>query len=147
MSTVKKLNTKAVIIGWLVDIAGSFMAGIFISIVAAVILTARGVSPDQITEELSGSKVFWNISLFTGFSFTFLGGYISAFIADSGEIKHALIVGILSLITGLLLSSITQPPESNLFLISIFVIPFAVLGGYFRKITKKDKQDKRPHSL
>lgn len=132
----KKINIKAIVIGWLVDNVGSLIAGIFIGITASVIMAAKGLTPEQITEELSNSKAFQNISLFVGFSFTFVGGYIAAFIAKVDELKHALIVGILSLITGLFFT-IGQTTELNWYFVSLFVIPFAVLGGYLRKITKK----------
>jgi MFS family permease len=143
MNDERKLNIKAIIIGWLVDTVGSFIAGIFIGIIAGIIMATKGISPDQMAEELSSSKAFYNISLFVGFSFTFLGGYIAALIAKADELKHALIVGILSLITSVLFFSITQTTEPNWQLISLFVIPFALLGGYLRKITKKELIDKK----
>ncbi len=143
MNDERKLNIKAIIIGWLVDTVGSFIAGIFIGITAGIILVTKGISPEQIAEELSSSKAFQNFSLFVGFSFTFLGGYIAALIAKADEIKHALIVGVLSLITSVLFFSITQTTEPNWQLISLFVIPFALLGGYLRKITKKKPSDKK----
>jgi MFS family permease len=143
MNDERKLNIKAIIIGWLVDTVGSFVAGIFIGIAAGIILVTKGISPEHIAEELSSSKSFRNISLFVGFSFTFIGGYIAAFIAKADELKHALIVGILSLIISVLFFSITQTTEPNWQLISLFVIPFALLGGYLRKITKKQLIDKK----
>ncbi len=143
MNDERKLNIKAIIIGWLVDTVGSFIAGIFIGIIAGIIMATKGISPDQMAEELSSSKAFYNISLFVGFSSTFLGGYIAALIAKADELKHALIVGILSLITSVLFFSITQTTEPNWQLISLFVIPFALLGGYLRKITKKELIDKK----
>lgn len=146
MDNKKKLNIKAVVIGWLVDTAGSFIVGIFIGVVAGIILASKGLTPEQIVEELSNSIVFQNISLFTGFSFTFIGGYIAAYIAKADELKHALIVGILSLITSLLFIPTISAEEPIWLLISLFVIPFALLGGYLRKITKKDAKPARPTS-
>ncbi len=146
MSNEKKLNIKAIIVGWLVDTLGSIIAGIFIGIAAGVIMMAKGIAPEQIAEELSNSTAIQNISLFVGLSFTFLGGYIAAFIAKADELKHALIVGILSLIISLLFTA-AQTTDPIWYLISFFGIPFAVLGGYLRKITKKELRDEKPHSL
>jgi len=137
MSNKKKLNIKAIIIGWGVDTVGSFIAGFFVTLIAGVIMASDSTTQEQLAEELLSSKAFLNILLFTGFSFTFMGGYIAAYIAKADELKHALAVGILSLITGLLFI-IGQTIEPSWQLISLFVIPFAVLGGYLRKITKKD---------
>lgn len=137
MDDVRKLNIKAVIIGWLVDTVGTFIAGIFIGIIAGILFTAKGIPPEQLEAELAASKAFLNLLLFVGFSLTFIGAYTAAFIAKTDEIKHALMVGILSLVTGLLFTAIASPAGPSPFLISLFVIPFAVLGGYLRKTTKK----------
>lgn len=143
MNDEKKLNIKAVITGWLADTFGSFTAGILIGIVAVAIMASKGMTQNQMVEELSNSKAFYNISLFVSFSFTFIGGYVSAFIARADELKHAFITGALSLITSLLITSVltSQQQETSSYLILTFVIPFAVLGGYLRKITKKETTD------
>jgi len=143
MNDEKKLNIKAVITGWLVDTFGSFTAGILIGIVVVAIMASKGMAQNQMEEELFNSKAFYNISLFVSFSFTFIGGYVSAFIARADELKHAFMTGALSLITSLLLTSVLtpQPHGTSSYLILTFVIPFAVLGGYLRKTTKKETKD------
>ncbi len=138
MEEKRNLNIKAVIIGWLIDNVGTFIAEIFIGIITGFIFVSKGIPPDQIAEEFSNSAALRNILLFVGFSFTFLGGYIAALIAKTDELKHALLVGVLSLMTSLLLTSVISPQGSIYYLIALFVIPFAVLGGYLRKITKRD---------
>ena len=136
MNSEKKLNIKAVIIGWLVDTVGSFIFGILISVDAGIILASKGLTEEHIAGELTNSRLFVNILLFIGFLFTFLGGYVTAYIAKVDEFKHAFSMGILSFLTGLLFT-VGQTPEPIWYFISLFVIPFAVLGGYLRKITKK----------
>ncbi len=139
MNSEKKLNImniKAVIIGWLVDTVGSFIFGILISVAAGIILASKGLTEEHIAGELTNSRLFMNILLFIGFSFTFLGGYVTAYIAKVDELKHAFSMGIVSFLTGLLFT-FGQTPEPIWYSISLFVIPFAVLGGYLRKITKK----------
>ena len=143
MNNEKKLNIKAVITGWLADTFGSFATGILIGIIAVAIMASKGMTQNQMEEELSNSSAFYNISLFVSFSFTFIGGYVSAFIAKSDELKHAFITGALSLITSLLITSVltSRQQETSSYLILTFVIPFAVLGGYLRKTTKKETTD------
>jgi MFS family permease len=136
MNSEKKLNIKAIIIGLLLDTIGSFIAGFIISFAAGIILASKGVNQDQLTQEMLNSKAFMNILIFVGFTFTFLGGYVTAYIAEADELKHALIMGIFSLMISLLFT-VGQTTEPGWFIISLFVIPFAVLGGYLRKITKK----------
>jgi cation transport ATPase len=132
----KKFNIKAVIIGLLVDTIGSFIAGFFISFIAGMLFMSQGITQDQITQQLLHSKTFMNVLVFTGFSLTFLGGYVTAYIAGADELKHTAVMGILSLIISLLFT-VGQTTEQVWYLISLFVIPFALLGGYLRKITKK----------
>lgn len=137
MENGKKLNIKAILIGWLVDTVGTFIVGFIIGIIAAVFLAAKGFGADQIAEELSNSAALQKASLFIGFTLTFIGGYVAALIAKEDETKHALIVGILSLASSLIITAAMPQQDPMLYLISLFVIPFAMLGGYLRKTTKK----------
>jgi hypothetical protein len=138
MENGKKLNIKAILIGWLVDTAGTIIAGVVIGIIAGAVLTAKGIAPNQIAEELSNSIALQKISLFIGFSLTFAGGYVAALLAKEDEIKHALMVGVLSLTSSLIITAAVSEQDASLYLISFFVVPFAVLGGYLRKTTKKE---------
>ena len=137
MSNEKKLNIKAIIVGWLVDTVGTFIAGVFIGIIASVIMASKGIEADRIADELSASRFLLNIPLFVGFSFTFIGGYVAAFIAKTDEIKHAFLVGVLSLLISFLFT-LAQTTDPSGYFILLFVIPFAILGGYLRKITRKE---------
>jgi hypothetical protein len=136
INSERKFNIKAIVIGLLVDTVGSFIFGILVSVAAVIILTSKGFTEEQITGELTNSRMFMNILLFSGFSFTFLGGYVTAFVAKEEELKHALFMGIVSFIISLLFT-VVQANEPVWYFITLFIIPFAVLGGYLRKITKK----------
>lgn len=136
----RKLNIKAIFIGWLVDTVGTVIAGFIIGIIAAVFLAAKGLGADQIAEELSNSAAVQKSSLFMGFTLTFIGGYVAALIAKEDEIKHAVLVGVLSLVSSLVITAAMKQQDPMLYLISLFVIPFAVLGGYLRKTTKKESK-------
>ncbi|GBE06347.1 hypothetical protein BMS3Abin10_01993 [bacterium BMS3Abin10] len=142
MTEKRKLNTKAIVIGWLVDTGGTFIAGIIIAILTTAFMAAQGVGADQIPDKLAGSKAFLNLSLFIGFSFTFIGGFVAAFIAKEEETRHAFAVGVLSLAVSFIFTiMMTTDPKG--FLLLIFIIPFAMLGGYLRKITKKENKTEK----
>jgi hypothetical protein len=149
MTDENKLNKKAVIIGLLVDIAGSIVASLIIAVAAGIIMGANlaitepGLKSAEISariEQQLTASVGFNLSfLFIALFFTGLGGYIAAKIAKIAELKHALAVGILSLLTGVLITIIFRFPVKTLFDWSgyLLTIPFAVLGGYVRIKTKK----------
>jgi MFS family permease len=136
VNEIRSLSIKAVIIGLLVDIVGSFVAMFFISVIAGFIFTSKGLTQEQIVSELSQSSTFMNIMLFTGFLFTFIGGYVTALIAGREELRHAFVMGLASFIFGVIFT-LGQDDGWGMEIISLFVIPFALLGGYLRKITKK----------
>lgn len=136
MNSERKLNIKAIVIGLLVDTVGSFIFGILVSVAAVITLTSKGFTEEQIAGELTNSRMFMNILLFSGFSFTFLGGYVTAYIAKGEELKHAFFMGIASFMISLLFT-VVQATEPTWHFITLFVLPFAVLGGYLRKITNK----------
>lgn len=149
MTDKNKLNKKAVIIGLLVDIAGSIVVWLVIAVVAGIIIGTRlaitepGLKSAEITariEQQLTPSVGFNLSfLFIGLFFTGLGGYIAAKIAKFAELKHAFAVGILSLVTGVLVTVIFRIPIKNWFDWSgyLLTIPLALLGGYIRMKTKK----------
>lgn len=148
MSDKNKFNKKAVIIGLLVDIVGSIVVSSIIAIPIGIIMgknlaiTEPGLKSAeisaQIEQQLTTSVGFSLSFLFIGLFFTGLGGYIAAKIAKIAELKHALAVGILSLLTGVLVTIIFRIPVKTWFDWSgyLLAIPFAMLGGYIRIKTK-----------
>ena len=128
---------------------GSIVASFIITVTAAAIIvrnlaiTEPGLKLTEIDapiEQQLTASIGFNFSLlFAGLFFTVLGGYIAAKIAKIAELKHALAVGILSLLTGGLIAVIFRIPIKNWFDWSCYLltIPLALLGGYIRMKTKK----------
>ncbi|MEK6528064.1 MAG: hypothetical protein AABZ36_04175 [Nitrospirota bacterium] len=142
MNNKRKINIKAIFIGWLVDTVGTVIAGFIIGIIAAVFLAAKDFGADQIAEELSNSAAVQKAAIFIEFTLTFIGGYVAALIAKEDEIKHAVLVGVLSLVSSLIITAAMQQQDPMMYLVSLFILPFAVLGGYLKKTTKKEDKVK-----
>ncbi len=137
MIDIKKLNAKAIITGFMVDIIGTLIAGAVIGIVAIILMASSGESAEQIASDLLASKAFQNLSLFIGFSCTFLGGYVAARIAGRDELTNAFAAGVLSTLFSVIITLFAETAGLSDYAIILFVIPFAVLGGYLKKITSK----------
>lgn len=137
MIDIKTLNARAIITGFMVDIIGTLIAGTVIGIIAILVMTSGGTSAEQVASELTASSAFQNLSLFIGFSCTFLGGYTAAKLAGKGELTNAFGAGVLSTLFSLIVTLFTETTGLSDYAIILFVIPFAVLGGYLKKITAK----------
>lgn len=134
MSDKDRIHIKAIIIGIVFDVVGTFIFALIFAIIAAFPLVSRGIAPEKIEEHLAGSPVFLILNLFNGLFFTSLGGYITALIASERELRHALAMGIASAIIGVVFIIII--PGSTLswydLLSLLFIIPCALLGGHMR---------------
>jgi len=142
MNAEKKFSVKAVVIGWLVAVVGSAIIGGIIAAIFAFTLVGPDMDPVQIQEQLADSIGLQSAGLIVGLIFSILGGYLAALIAKFAELKHALWVGILSVLIGLL--GFLMPQQAGLLLLLagiILTIPAALLGGYLRAVTRKDQAE------
>ncbi|MCI0606409.1 hypothetical protein L0156_25780 [bacterium] len=130
---MNSINWKAVLVGWGIDIAAST---IFITGLTVLIGVAYGVSGNQHkVQDVFNSKDFLIYSLIFGLLFTVVGGYVAARIAGRREILHSVIVGVLSILTGLGCSQIGSAqaiPGWFTTISHIITIPAAMLGGFVR---------------
>ncbi len=99
---------KAVIVGVLIDIGGSLAAGIVVAIAFSVVLASRGLSVEQIEQELtnidSGSAVGLLSSLLGGV-ISLCAGYVCARIAGIREYRTGTILAAASSCFGLVMGS------------------------------------------
>jgi hypothetical protein len=140
----KEISIKAVIIGLLVDIGGTFAFSFVFRLLAAIVLTSAGRSSEDL-EVFTQTMVFLLSSLAAGLLFTSLGGYITAHLARKAEMKNALVMGILSSLSGvifLVLSHDSSPLWFNV-LSLLLVIPAAILGGYVRLSTRHEQKKRK----
>jgi hypothetical protein len=103
---------KAVLLGVLVDLGGSLVAGIVLLIVAILVLGLRGTPVGHIEGELTNiapDSWFSIAAYLVGCLFSFLGGYVCARVAKRSEYKVA---GIVAFISGMIGFSIGLQQES-----------------------------------
>jgi len=132
----KRFSVGAVLIGSAVDIGGTFLASIFIGIIAAATLMTQGMTPVQLQTRLQGNTAFVIGELILGLGFSGLGGYVAARVAKFSELMHAGSTALICLAFGLLtLPLASQSAMPNWFRIvgEVLVIPMALAGGLIAK--------------
>jgi hypothetical protein len=130
---------KAVLLGVTTDLFGTTIAGMVLVVLFSGMLVAQGRAPEDIAPTLLQSNQYLFVSLAMGLSFTVLGGYVAARVANRQEYKHALIVGIIVLIIGEIMvsSDPTGMPLSIRIIGDLLVIPAALLGAHVRLTAKQ----------
>ncbi len=129
---------KAVLLGVTTDLFGSTIAGMVLLVVFSGMLVAQGLEPKDISPMLMQSNQYLFLSLAVGLSFTTLGGYVAARVANNREYWHAMIVGVIVLIIGEILVSNdpTGLPLSIRIIGDLLVVPAALVGGHLRRNAK-----------
>jgi hypothetical protein len=142
-----KINWKAVILGLLSDLGVSWGLGIIIGIVWGVSLAAGGASMAEI-EASTKSAPLLVLSQCAGICGSLFGGWTAAGIAKRDEIKHAIMAGVLSLLTFLAITygvpSMASPPLYNAIGILI-TIPAFIAGASWR--AKRNRREETQSSL
>ena len=138
MTALKEISIKAVIIGLIVDIGGTFLFFLIFSIIGGILLTSAGRDVDELTD-FAETSTFIVVSSLAGLLFSVFGGYVSARIAGRAEVRNALATGILSFLVGLVLfiAAPVSPQSWPELLFLILIIPCALLGGYACLRSKK----------
>lgn len=129
------LKIRAVLIGSLVDILGSFILGaLFFGILGGV---TGAASAEELTRVYDGSVVLQAATLSLGLLMTAVGAYVAARLAAGAERLHAFVVGVVSTAMGF--SVVFAAPEASPFWSQaaslILTIPAAFVGGEIRRAT------------
>ncbi|MBI4691074.1 MAG: hypothetical protein HY754_12545 [Nitrospirae bacterium] len=128
---MKDLNVKAILIGFLVDIGGTFAFSMVFGIIAAVLLFAAGRDIKEL-EEFPKTDAFRILMPVVGIMFTVLGGFITGRIAKKAAIKNAFVMGLASALFGVS-TILFYPAGAGLWLESaslLLTISASMLGGY-----------------
>jgi peptidoglycan/LPS O-acetylase OafA/YrhL len=128
-----ELNARAVLIGSLVDIVGSFVVG---GIFFAVIGTASGATTaEELNTVYDTSMTFQLVTLVLGLAMTGVGAYVAARMTKGTERLHAFAVGVISTAIGF--TVVFAAPETQPFWSQaaslILTIPAAFAGGEIRR--------------
>jgi len=147
----KKLSFKGILLGALVDVGGSNIAGIFLVIYLVSHYHLYTLPSSQFSSHMQDAIMhdpvsFW-FSLIIGGGFSVLGGYVAARIAKHNELLNGTLASFLCVIASV--SAIGQATPLEVF-IGIVGNPLLALGGgYLRlkqvhntspKSTKKKKR-------
>jgi hypothetical protein len=131
-------RVKAVAVGVAVDWLGTAVASSVIFLVAGAIAASRYRDEDamgEYLEQLAAAPDFVILSSLVGLGFVALGGYVCGMLAKHDPIRHAAVMGLISLVAGLALEFSSGPETSGWYptwfrvLGHALVIPFAVFGG------------------
>ena len=132
---------KGVIYGVLVDVGGSVLMGILLTVLYGVMLATSGASTEEIERTLATPEPLSWVSLvgnIVGFGMSFLGGYVCARVAGKDEYRSAGIVAAIALIAGFLFGMGTYPVEWNLLL--ALLSASAVMGGAGTAVQRKERK-------
>lgn len=132
---MKDLNVRAVLIGSLVDILGSFILG---GVFFAVLGSATGApSAEELSRIYESSLQLQMSTVALGLTMTAIGAYVAARLTKGFERMHAFAVGVVSTAMGF--SIVFAAPESSPFWSQaaslILTIPAAFVGGEVRRAT------------
>lgn len=128
-------GAKAVCIGLVVDIGGTFLLGAGVTI--AWFIAAGLPNDSESLQQLTQSPAYFATSTILGGACTVLGGYVAARIANHSEYRYALYLGFWSLAFGI--PFVVWSPSAQLWqdiASLLLVVPCALAGGYLRLATK-----------
>jgi len=137
---------KAVAFGVLTDLLGTTLGGVVLVVVFSSVLIGQGHAPDRLGALLVDSSAYLAVSLAVGLSFTVLGGYVAARVANRREYWHALIVGVIVLVIGEVMISAdpTSMPLSIRVIGDLLVVPGALFGAHLRRAAKERARGATP---
>ncbi|OLC52596.1 MAG: hypothetical protein AUH85_16660 [Chloroflexi bacterium 13_1_40CM_4_68_4] len=129
------IRVTAVLVGWLVDTLSTTIAGI-------PLLAAFGVDATDQTalDRLNDAPDFLLASLALGLVCTALGGFVTAHLARGAEMRNALVMGVASAASALLLAltGVGGPPVWYLGVGTALTVPAAALGAVIRERTRAE---------
>jgi len=135
------IQFRPIIGGVVVDTVATFaLTWLYYSYFVAKDLTAQGAAAEDAFNQYWNSSDGLIASLLLGSLGTVIGGFFAAYKAGKLEMKHGALVGIGSIILGLLLQSVAQSdttlPEWFMALSFAAAIPAGALGGFFAEMFK-----------
>lgn len=140
--TAGRFRIGAVLLGILVDVGGTTLSSFVFAALVAFWVVRGGVPVSDIQTEiasrllaLQGSNAFLIASGAIGLGFTVLGGFVAGRIARHAEVRHALVMGMASLLLGASChaTSAAALPAWYWTLSHLLVLPAAALGGYWSR--------------
>lgn len=129
----QRVELRALVAGVAADWLGTLLT-------AGLLGAAFGVTaatPDSRLEELLADPLFLAVATLHGSLFTGLGGYVAGRLAPADPLRHALLVGLLSLVLAALLATTPgQGPEPPWWVDLagyLLAVPAALTGGWLAR--------------
>ena len=141
------IQFRPIIGGVVVDTIATFaLTWLYYSSFVAKDLTEQGGAAEDAFTQYWNSSDGLIASLLLGSLGTVIGGFFAAYKAGKLEMKHGALVGIGSIILGLLLQSgaESEVPEWFMALSFAAAIPAGALGGFFAEMVKNALGGERP---
>jgi putative membrane protein (TIGR04086 family) len=141
------IQFRPIVMGVIIDtIATMVLTTAYYSIFIAKELTDSGLGGDKAFSDYWASSEGLMASLLLGSLGTLIGGFYAAYKAGTLEMKHGALVGIGSIILGLVLQTVgteSELPEWFMALSFAAAIPAGALGGFFAEMFKSVMGPKR----
>jgi hypothetical protein len=130
---------KAVTFGTLADLGATLLGSLVLFSVLGSIMVSRGASPEQLDADLMASDLTLLLGLVLGLLCTVLGGYVAARVANQREYYHGLLTGIVVLVLGELMLSMSPDGTTLAMRVihDLLVVPAALLGAHLRKSARQ----------
>jgi hypothetical protein len=147
----KKVSILGFVIGSVVDIIGTNIWGMFMTIYVLVnysLLQTATSSSTELTERVlhifQTNPLIFSANFIVGAMFSILGGYVGAYIAKHDELLNGALSSFLCVLSGLYALLFTGPHPAYLVLLEILALIIspilAMLGGYLRLKQRSRKQ-------
>ena len=122
---------KAILLGLLADIGGSFATGIVYTIGFSLYLASETADPEAILQFLQDpppDSVYLWLGYMIGSGFSLLGGYVCARVAKQNEYKLGALLATLGALLGLFMTPADRPLQMLLGVVLTYV--FVLLGAH-----------------
>jgi len=134
---------RAVLLGLAVDIGGSLLAGVVLTLFQAAAFASAGMSQEQAMQALQSmppNSTFSVLGQLLGAGFSVAGGFVCARVARRDEYRLGGAMSVLSVVCGLLLGGAAEPGDM-LVLGSLSTIACVLLGAkYGRALNRRTRE-------
>lgn len=131
MQKLQDINVKAVGLGLLADVGGTFLFSLIFGIIGVLLLVSTGRDIKEL-EEFAKTRDFFYLMTVAGLIFTGVGGYVAGRVAKKAEILNALTMGVISVLLGGITGFFSKGTSFLIFdiIAMILTLTFAFAGGY-----------------
>jgi hypothetical protein len=124
ISKLSDIKITAVIVGVIVDNAGTLLIMTFL----AAVLVSTGLSEDEVMTRMKSTNGLF-LGLIIGYGFTVLGGYFAGRMAGRSEVLHGALVAVIGMVLALVFRESGSPVWFDI-VAAAGMLPAGMAGGY-----------------